>query len=197
MKYHATTIFVLLMFATAGCNRQSGPAAHDEKQPFISEVSVSSSVATDLSSPFSITLDNEGVFADGWAWTFTVNSDCSASLEIRTFPNPQKRTLILTREQVSGLRSTLESEEFFELADEYGVIVPSGSTQTITVQSEDVKKTVKLHHLMNWVRSDTKKLEEPARAIRVWRHVRQWFVDDDAVDLGRYDQIVLDAVTER
>ena len=50
---------------------------------------------------------------------------------------------------------------------------------------------------MNWVRSDTKKLEEPARAIRVWRHVRQWFVDDDAVDLGRYDQIVLDAVTER
>ena len=98
---------------------------------------------------------------------------------------------------MAGLRTTLETERFFGLADEYGELVADGSTQTITVQSGDKIKTVKLNYLMNWVHHDPAKLTDPARAVRIWRHVRQWFDDDDAVDLGRYDQMVLDAVPTR
>lgn len=176
------TVLTLLLMTTAGCKRES-------------ETTQDSTV--DFSAPLSITLDNEGRFADGWAWTLTVESDRSASLEIRTFPDVEQRAFTLTPQQVAALRKTLKTERFFDLADEYGQHVPGGSRQTITVVSGNKTKAVKLHFLTNWVHDDPDKLIEPARAVRVWRHTRQWFGDALAVNLARYDQMVLDAVANR
>lgn len=50
-----------------------------------------------------------------------------------------------------------------------------------------------IHFLMNWVYSNPSKLNEPARALWVFRLVRGWFDDADAVDLSRYDDMVLKA----
>jgi hypothetical protein len=54
-----------------------------------------------------------------------------------------------------------------------------------------------LRFLMNWVHYDVAKLEEPARAIRVLNVIRGWFDDAEAVDLRKYDRMVLDAVDRR
>lgn len=183
------TILALLLIATSGCNRGSSTSTKESTPTQGSTV--------DLRAPMSITLDNEGRFADGSSWTLTVNSDRSAVLETRTFPDAKKRAFMLTPKQMADFRMALQSERFFDLADEYGQLVPSGSTQTITIQSGNETKIVKLHFLMNWVHNDPARLVEPARAVRVWRHARQWFDDDDAVDRGRYDQMVLDAVANR
>ena len=185
----AARILALLLVVALGCNRQ--PVNTNQESP------PKQQSKADISESLSITLDNEGRFAEGWSWTLTVKPDRSASLEIRTFPDAQTRAFTLTPEQIAGLRSALQRERFFDLADEYGQRVPSGSTQTITVQSGNESKTVKLHFLMNWVHDDTAKLVEPARAVRIWRQCREWFSDDDAVDRGRYDQLVLDAVADR
>ena len=189
MVNRIATILILLLLIATGCNRQ--PVATTEESPPKQHATV------DESKQLSITLDNEGRFAEGSSWTLTVNSDRSAALEIRTFPDSQTRIFTLTVDQMDALRSTLEAERFFDLADKYGEVVPDGSTRTITVQLGDTKKTVELNFLMNWVHSEPDKLVEPARAVRIWRHCREWFSDDEAVDLGRFNQMVLDAVADR
>ena len=185
----AATILTLMLVAALGCTNQSVPT--------VQEAPPKQNSTADSSEPLSITLDNEGRFAEGSPWTLTVKPDLSAILEIRAFPDKHTRAFTLTHEQMAGLRSNLLSERFFDLDNEYGQLVPDGSTQTITVQLGEQTKTAKLHFLMNWVHNDPSKLENPARAVRVWRHCRSWFSDDGAVDLGRYDQMVFDAVANR
>ena len=151
----------------------------------------------ELTGPLTLSFDNEGQFADGSSWTLDMSADGSVNLEIRTFPTPTTQSFTVTEQQMSGLRSLLVDERFFELGEEYGQIVADGSLQTMTVRCGDTEKTIKLHFLMNWVHSAPAKLREPARAIRVWMHVRKWFDDPEAVNLGRYDQMVLNAVAGR
>jgi hypothetical protein len=43
------------------------------------------------------------------------------------------------------------------------------------------------------VYSDRSKLKEPARAVRVFQIVRGWFDDKEAVNLKKYDDMVLEA----
>ena len=136
--------------------------------------------ALDYSAPLSITIDNEGLFASGSAWTLTVGADHSAALEIRNYPDTLTREFTLTGEQIAAFRTTIQAERFFELADEYGEHVPDGTTQSITVQLGDKTKTVKLQYLGNWARDSPAKLVEPSRAIRVFRHARKWFDDEGA-----------------
>lgn len=150
----------------------------------------------DLNGPFTISLDNEGRFAEGSGWRLDVGSDSNAALEIRTFPKSTIRTFKLDSEQITELRAVLANERFFELDNEYGELVPDGSTQTISVQCGNTEKTVRLHFLMNWVHYNPRKLVEPSRAVRIWMHVRKCFDDEDAVNLGRYDQMVVDAVAK-
>ena len=150
-----------------------------------------------LGGPISLSLSNEGDFADGWSWKLDVSPDGDADLTIRSFPNQTKRSFTVTDAQLEELRAILVRESFFDLKGQYGEIVPDGSTQTLTVTCGTAKKSVQLNFLMNWVHGDPGRLVEPARAVRVWMHVRRWFDDADAVNLGRYDQMVLDAVANR
>ena len=146
-----------------------------------------------LTGPITAALTTEGRFANGRSWQLTVNADRTANLNIDSYPASASRTFAVTEAQIEELRSLLIDERFFELNEEYGQIVPDGSTRTITITCGERSHTVQLHFLMNWVRGDTSRLREPARAVRVWRHIRRWFDDAEAVDLERYDQMVLDA----
>ena len=97
MSNFIASIFMLLLIAIAGCNSQPDRPSHEAKRH----------ATPKLPEPLSITLDNEGEFANGWSWTLTVGADRSASLEIRAFPDAQKRTFTLTLEPVSYTHLTL------------------------------------------------------------------------------------------
>ncbi len=86
---------------------------------------------------------------------------------------------------------------FFGLTkDSYGEIVPDGSTGTILVTQGEKTKKVEIHFLGNWVKSNPEKLKEPARALEILQIVRSWFSDEEAVDLRKYDKIVMDAANK-
>ncbi len=72
--------------------------------------------------------------------------------------------------------------------------MPDGSTQTLTVKAGKKTRTVNIHFLMNWVQHDKAKLQEPSRAVRLLVMLRGWFEDTQAIDLRKYDRMVLDAV---
>ncbi len=57
----------------------------------------------------------------------------------------------------------------------------------------NVARTVSIQFLMNWVYSSPQKLKEPTRAVRVFHVVRSWFNDKDAVNLKKYDDLVMEA----
>ena len=147
----------------------------------------------ELSGPISLTLSIDGRFGNGWPWTLNVDADGSANLSIDSFPTPVSRSFAVTQPQIDELRSLLIAERFFALDDEYGELVPDGSTRTITIRCGSRAHSVRLHFLMNWVHGNTVRLREPARAVRVWRCIRRWFDDAEAVNLGRYDEMVLNA----
>lgn len=143
--------------------------------------------------PISLKLTTFGRFSRGKSWELDVHHDGNAQLRIETHP-PTIHEFTVSTEQFNELRETLIREHFFKLWSNYGQTVVDGSTDTIRITVGSKTKTVHLRFLMNWVRSDPEKLREPARAIRVGMVVRNWFDHPDAVDLRRYDQMILDAV---
>jgi len=143
--------------------------------------------------PISVIASTMGRFAEGHSWHLSVNSAGRAHLMIDTYPKPQSREFNISPEQINQLEKVLEKERFFTLQADYGERVPDGSTDTITIVRGDVARTVSIHFLMNWVHSAPSKLKEPARAVRVFQVVRGWFNDKDAVNLKKYDDMVLQA----
>jgi hypothetical protein len=114
-------------------------------------------------------------------------------LSIDTVPKPTERRFEVPESELAALRDAAERERFFQLADEYGQIVPDGSTTKLSVRIGEREKTVTLRYLMNWVGSDPARLQEPARALRVFQVIRRWFDDADAVDLREEDARVIEA----
>jgi hypothetical protein len=143
--------------------------------------------------PITAKLENDGRFANGSSWSLELDADQTVRLKIGDYSSDTTRTFKATDIQIEQLRELLLKQRFFELDDEYGQIVPDGSTQRMTIACGDQSHTVQLHFLINWVHGDTSRLREPARAVRVWRYIRTWFDDKEAVDLKRYDDMVLDA----
>jgi hypothetical protein len=141
----------------------------------------------------SVTASTRGDFAKGYSWHLAVTSEQKARLTIDTYPKASTREFDISTEQISQLVDALERERFFSLRADYGEIVPDGSADTIKIVKDGVAHTVSIHFLMNWVHSDPAKLKEPARAVRVFNVVRGWFDDKDAVDLKKYDDMVLEA----
>lgn len=144
--------------------------------------------------PLTIATSTVGDFAKGNYWHLSVNSAGQAELTIETFPKRTSKRFDVSTEQIAEFRKALVEECFFELESEYGEHVPDGSTQSITVAAGPSSNTVKIHFLMNWVHGDKAKLREPSRAVRLLVMLRGWFDDERAVDLRKYDQMVLDAV---
>ena len=143
--------------------------------------------------PQTIAISTVGRFAAGKSWHLSVNSAGKAELTIETYPEWTHREFQVPAADLQMLRKALDDEKFFALSDEYGETVLDGSETTITIVAGDKAKTVKVRFLMNWVNNDKSKTLEPSRAIRIKMIVRNWFSDQDAVDLRKYDQKVLDA----
>lgn len=144
-------------------------------------------------SPLSVIASTTGRFAKGHSWHLSVNSAGRAHLTIHTYPRLQSREFDISAEQINQLVEVLEKERFFTLQADYGERVPDDSTDTITIVRGDVAHTVSIHFLMNWVKSAPSKLKEPAHAVRVFQVIRGWFDDRDAVNLKKYDELVLQA----
>lgn len=142
-----------------------------------------------------ITVETQGRFGIGYSWLLHVEATGSAELTIFSSPRKTLRFQV-DKSQLVKLRKSLATERFFELQDEYGDKVFDGSTTSLTVTVGDKTKTVRLHYLMNWLHNDYRKLREPSRALRILLLVRAWFHDSEAVDLRRYDQLVLDGSVE-
>lgn len=143
--------------------------------------------------PITIAMSTVGDFAEGSSWYLSVNAANKASLTIESYPHDLRREFTITAEQMTKLRQALVDNRFFELADEYGGRVPCGSTDTITITVGHRTKSVQLHFLMG-LKGDKEKLEEPIRAINVAMILRSWFDDAEAVDLRKYDQMLIDSV---
>jgi len=138
-------------------------------------------------------LDIDGAFADGWPWTLEMGADRNAKLTIHAFPDKIRRSFHVTQEQIDELATVLVAERYFELNNAYGELVPDGGSQTIMVTLGEQSNTVELNYFMNWANYEPERLPEPARGVSVWMHIRQWFDDAEAVNLKRYDQMVVDA----
>ncbi len=147
----------------------------------------------DASPPISVFASTTGSFAKGYSWSLKVDAERKARLTIDSYPQARTREFEVNIDQINELVAALEKERFFSLQSDYGQLVPDGSTRVIKVVRDGVEQTVRIHFLMNWVHGNPSKLREPARALRVFRLVRSWFDDADAVDLSRYDDMVLKA----
>lgn len=140
----------------------------------------------------SVTASTVGNFANGYSWHLVVSPERKARLTIDAYPQKRTRMFEVSAGQINELVATLDRERFFSLRSDYGELVPDGSTDTITIVKGGASHTVRIHFLMNWVRSDPARLREPARAVRVFNVVRGWFDDKEAVDLKKYDDMVLE-----
>jgi hypothetical protein len=142
--------------------------------------------------PLTISAKEVGMFAKGFSWNLHVDPTGKAVLEVEAV-TVKTRQLAVSKAELDELRKALLRERFFELADSYGELVADGSTTTLQISAGDVSKTVGLQFLMNWVNDEPEKLRDPSRALRVLQIIRGWFDDPEAVDLRKYDRIVLDA----
>ncbi len=147
--------------------------------------------------PITIDTSTVGRFTKGMSWHLNVNSPGQAELTIETFPKPTVKRFNVPKDRMAEFRKALFDERFFELASEYGQQVVDGSTKTLTVKAGERTNTVKVYFLMNWVHYDKAKLREPSRAVRLLVMLRGWIDDPQAVDLRKYDRMVLDAARKQ
>ncbi|OHB65939.1 MAG: hypothetical protein A2V70_19055 [Planctomycetes bacterium RBG_13_63_9] len=144
--------------------------------------------------PITIAASTVGDFSRGYSWYVSINSAGEGQLTVRTPGRAVRQSFAVSEEQLDVLRDAVANERFFDLDSEYGQTVPDGSTKTLTIIVGNRSKTVLVRYLMNWAQpGHQKQLSEPARALRVWMVLRGWFSHEQAVDLRRYDQKVLNA----
>ncbi len=171
-------IVVLIIFGLWPWHRASAEAKADEPRP----------------RPLTIAASSEGLFPKGNSWSLSVNSAGEAELVVDTWPQLLRRKFNVTQEQLRRLSDTLDKVGFFELKDEYGQLVPDASTDTLTIVRGGKAKTIRIMYLSNWLWYDKELLREPAKVVRVFNIVRNWFEEPEAVDNRKYNQMILDAV---
>jgi hypothetical protein len=145
--------------------------------------------------PLTIAVSTEGDFGTGRSWYLSVNSARQAELTIMT-SNRICKKFEVTKEQLEEFRKALLDARFFELDREYGEHVEDGSERAVTVTAGRFTNTVRVNFLMNWVHNDKAKLRDPSRVVRLLVLLRGWLAEAEAVDLRKYDQMVLDAIKE-
>jgi hypothetical protein len=149
----------------------------------------------EMSALVAVEASTVGRFAKGCSWYLRVSRSGVADLSIESEQKPVHRRFTVSAQRLAELRAVVEREQFFSLSDEYGESVPDGSTTVIGVNVGGRRKVVTIRFLMNWAYSDPKRLREPARALRVLQIIRGWFDDGDAIDLRRYDALVIEAAS--
>jgi hypothetical protein len=124
--------------------------------------------------PLTISMSEDHGLSRGWY--FSVNSAGDGQLTIPEFQGDIVQPVKVSPDQLKDLRDLLISEQFFALNADYGELVPDGGSQSLTITAGDRSRTVRIHFLGNWLADrNTAKLQEPARALRVWKLIRSWF----------------------
>ena len=190
-RFSLSTVFLVLTCCALAIGwlstvKRSKPALTTRKHP-----------PTDVAirkMPLTISASEVGRFATGYSWHLSVNSAGQADLTIDDRRKGRIRQFIVNDKQLNHLRELLIFHSFFSMDDEYGKIVPDGSTRTITITVGDFTKTVRIHYLMNWQIHDRPKLRDPVRTLHVWMLIRNWFHFPEAADTRRYDQMVVDSL---
>jgi hypothetical protein len=204
LQFSLTTLLLVVTCCALALGWWSGTAAlrrsleqvEAEKQDLLDEFGRRTSPGDDWMrhAPLTISASETGDFSEGESWTLSVNSAGDAQLTVGSQRITQ--SLQITKQQLDELRDAIIRERFFDLSPRQGQIVPHGHTDTLTITISGYAKTVEIAYLMNWAKYDQAKLAEPARALRVWMVIRNWFQHSQAVDLRKYDQMVLDAATK-
>jgi hypothetical protein len=183
-RFHVWLVLGLAVLVVAAL------AAYLSNQDFKGEAVIDSAVE---SGPMTISAAQNGHFSKGYSWELQVDPAGNAVLNIESSPDPKTRRFVVSKAELDELRKALLRERFFELADSYGQLVADGSTTTLQFSAGDFTKTVELTFLMNWANYEREKVRDPSRALRVLQTIRAWFNDPEAVDLRKYDQMVIDA----
>lgn len=193
MLRHAISTFassaLLASVVSLGCRAAGEPAEASGQSPAKVEA------LPKTEAPLTLRASTVGRFGQGHSWHLNVDSASQAELRIETYPVIVKRFQI-TAGQMAEFRKALADERFFELGPEYGDLVVDGSVRSLDVTVGPSTHSVKVHFLMNWVHADRAKLREPSRAVRLLVMIRGWFSEPEAVDLRKYDKIVLDAAQD-
>jgi hypothetical protein len=113
------------------------------------------------------------------AWELSLNSNGEAVLLSNPFAEPPiSHAFQFSNEQLQAIRNLLISEQFFDLKDRYGDLVPDGSSETLTIVVGQHSKSVTFDFL-RWDPSDPNydaaQLRETARGLRVWLALRDGF----------------------
>ena len=146
--------------------------------------------------PLTISMSEDSGWSPGWY--FSVNSAGNGEMTIPDEPADITQAVKVSPAQLEELKGLLVREQFFALNEDYGQLVSDGGTQSLTITVGDRTHTVRIHFLGNWVAAhDTEKLQQPARALRVWMLIRSWFSHPQAANSLSYDQRVLDAVNDK
>ena len=145
--------------------------------------------------PITLVIDHPGDSPSS-IWNLSVNSGGSAILDTGLFDGKREAAFHFTSEQWADIRDVIASEHFFELNDSYGVPIPDGPSQTLTVVIGPYSKTVELNYLP-WDPSspnnNAASLLEMARALRVYLAIRDCFPASTVSDERPYLQRALQA----
>ncbi|WP_395741220.1 hypothetical protein [Prosthecobacter sp.] len=137
--------------------------------------------------PLTVSMKVSGLFAKGYSWQLAIADDGAAKLTVEKPGAPVHESLQIPPARLAELRELLQRERFFDLGASYGVVVPDSSTTTLSVHVGKRTHTVELQYL----RTDDPHIEEMRRALRVSIFLRGLFQNPDAVDLRRYDEMLL------
>jgi len=140
--------------------------------------------------PLTITVNQDGLFSKGYSWELQVGPSGNATLNIESSPTATTRWFVVSQAKLDELRAALLRERFWDLAGAYGRLVADGHTTTLQVSAGGFTKKVELLFLDAY---EGEKARESSRPLRVLMIIRGWFNDPGAVDLRKYDQMVIDA----
>jgi hypothetical protein len=154
--------------------------------------------------PISLSFSTTGGLSRELSWYLSVNSAGQAVMKLGMTGDQGAHIFQITEKQFEELRYALIREKYFELDDEYGQLVSDSSEETMTISVGEYTKSVRIRFLMNYVNENrVDSLREPARALRIWKLVRNWFrhlqfqEKKEPINLSNNHEKVLKAVPQR
>lgn len=143
--------------------------------------------------PITVSASEVGRFAKGKSWYLSVNSAGQATVTVDG-DLKHARQLMVTPEQVAGIRQAAQFLDFFMLDGDYGEFEPFGNVRTISITIGRFTNTVRIHSLKNVDLSDRTALLRLMPVINFWNKVRELIPFPEAADSRPDDQILSNAV---
>jgi hypothetical protein len=144
--------------------------------------------------PMIIAATDEGPFAHGQSWYLRVDASGRAVLKIATTPDKTILEFDVPSKDLLALKDEITKQGFFDLQNQYGKLVPDGSTRTISITIGSRTKSIRLDYLM--ATEHDKEYPEIVRALKIAQLIRGWFDDPRAADARRYDNLIINGTNK-